>query len=408
MAYTTESCTPAELDWSLKQQASLEKLVVAYDIMLNDPYANLVTGGTLEAGVGETIKHTIPGRPVLNQSMTIPAKVLRTSSCGVTGPTAGFGSNDYETKVYTIRGQSPDLCVSKAFHAVEGEAAALQEGFRKIIREHMAADTRATMLQQSGFKFNAVSTQGFYNRVSGGDRQIAVDFPAYGYPDAAMTHKNLVRLNTHMIETGNVQPFGEGDGGYAVFVGSSELIEHMRDDSGLKTETLAFVQGADSAAKDAMRRFSFAEYPYRGIKTARDLRPLRFNLIDGDNFPVLIEPYQEVAADDGTRWAISNDWLTAKYEVSFLVYRNSFKRIVPARFTRAGDAVWEPQFAGGEIDWLNVKTRDCNAYGDIGNFFYQILVGWQATSPWSVCPIISKRCDWVDDMAPCTGVSEAD
>lgn len=405
--YAIDGCTPADIESGIAAQNSLIRTEVIESAMMN-PYSNLFLGGTMEAHIGEDLITTVPGRTVMNQSMTQPEVIRTINTCGQQGPTAEFGSTNYTARMESIRGRGPDLCVKQQFHAVENALEAMIRQMRRGITELMAADARRILLSLSGHKFVAYDASvPFFDKLTGGEREISTAFASLGVPNASMPHKALVRLMTYLMETSDVERFGQGDGAYAVYIGSSESIERMRDESGLRTETLAYIQGSDAAAKAAMRRYTFAQYPYRGIRTAIDERPLRFNNVDGNNFPILVEPYEEVATDNGTEWRITDAWKNAGYEVSFLVFANTFKRVVPQALTREGDATWPAQFVMGQMQWKNLQSYNCNEYGDTGHFIYEVIRMWQPVMPWAVCPILQKRCEPDDGFQACTGVSQA-
>ena len=401
-----DTCSQAELNTGIAAQSSRVRLEAIEWDALNNPYSNLIDGGTQEAHTGAVITTVVPERVVLNQSMTVPDTVLKTALCGRTGTEAEYGMTQYTTQLRAIDGKGPLLCVHQAFHLVERGLCTMEQGLRNAITDLSMADIRAQLLILSGFKFVMTATGSPLDNITGGENQVQVDFVGNA-PSAEMTHQALVNLRNIMFEELNVTPFGSGDGAYAVWIGSLGIIEKMRNESGLKTETLAFVQGSDAAAKAAMRRYTFAQYPYRGIRTAIDPKPLRFNEVDGDGFPILIEPYVEVATDHGSGWRTNPDWRTASSEVGFLVFQNTFRRIVPSRYTGDCGNQFPAQFTMGELKWVNPQTLECNVWQDYGQFVFRIIRAYEAIQPYAVCPILYKRCkeDW--GQVACTGISEA-
>jgi hypothetical protein len=406
MAAGYEGCIDHEaVELAVASQSNLIRLHVVESIM-QEPYSNLFEGGVWEANTGATRTATVPGRNVLNQNMANPTAVSKVDLCGYVGNTSYGGSTDYTTTMGGYRGRSEDICVHQAFHAVEGALAANERMLTKGIKEFIAADARFNALLQSGHKFIAQAGQNWTDLINGGDREIAVDFPAIGLPNSAVPHQTLVYLDKWIRDTADVVPFGSGEGSYAVYITSNWEIERMRNEAGLAQLQGQYIQGGDSAAKSADSRYSFAEYPYRGIKTAVDPRPLRFNTVDGDNFPVLIQPYAQVAADNGVEWRINPSWLEAAYEVSFLFYRYSFTKLVPQRYLGEGGAKF-PQFdLGGRLEWFNERSQGCNEFGDFGHFIWEVVRAWEPNMPWAVCPILFKRCDPDTGLTACPGLSE--
>lgn len=399
MAY--ETCVDHEaVELAVAEQTSLIRLHVIEGIM-QEPYSNLFEGGTWDANTGQTLTTTVPGRAVLNQSMTAPSAISKVNLCGYTGAQSASGSTNYTTTMAGFRGRSEDICVHQAFHAVEGALAQAERMLVKGIKEFVGVDARYNMLLNSGHKYVTNASVGFLDRLTGGDREIAVDFAAVGAPNAGITHQALVYLDKFVRDTADVTPFGSGEGSYAVWIGSNWELERMRNEAGLAQLQGQYIQGGDAQAKKFDSQYSFAEFPYRGIKTAVDPRPLRFNAVDNDNFPVLIEPYVEVATDNGSEWRINPNWVDAKHEIGFLVYRYSFTRLVPSTYLGEGSAKF-PQFdIGGRLQWFNEASQGCNEYKDFGHFNWEIIRAWRPDQPWAVVPVLYTRCDVDDGVTAC-------
>jgi hypothetical protein len=100
---------------------------------------------------------------------------------------------------------------------------------------------------------------------------------------------------------------------------------------------------------------------------------------------------------------------SAGYEVAFLIWRNSFKRLVPESFLTDGSGTKWPELANsamGELIWSNIPDNCLNAYGDRGRFLYQIIRAWQPDLPWAVVPMIYRRCDPTDGLTACTTATD--
>lgn len=401
------TCSQEEINIGIANQNSRIRVeAIAWDALTN-PYSNVLEGGTQEAHTGAVITTVVPERVVLNQSMTIPDTVLKTSLCGRTGPQAEYGMTQYTTQLRALDGKGPLLCVHQAFHLVERGLITMEEGLRNAVRDLNMADIRAQLLILSGLKFVMTASGSPLDFLTGGENQMQVDFEGSA-PSAELTHQALINLRNIMFEEMNVEPFGSGDSAYMAFIGSMSIIEKMRNETGLKTETLAFVQGSDTDARAALRRYTFAQYPYRGIKTAIDPKPLRFNEVDGDGFPILIEPYVEVATDTGSGWRTNPAWRSAGMEVGFLIGRNTFRRIVPAQYTGDGKSTFPAQSTMGELKWVNPQTLECNVWQDYGQFVFRIIRAFEGIRPYAVMPILYKRCreDW--GQTACTSISDAE
>lgn len=388
------TCTLDAADYSAgiaSQVAQLRHDTIRY-IALNDPFANIVDGGTTPNNNGETIRTLVTNRMVTNQSLTLPAFSPTIEQCGTVGPKAEFGQTAFETSLETLRGQGPTICLNQARYAVEDSYRIAEQNLKDAIKSLNAADIRGQLLTLSGVKVVAKAGATNLSQImTGGYNQVSVDFIG-GLPTSAVSHKFLVALTHYMRDNLSPEYFGDGAGQHFVFISGSEQTEVLRNEAGLKQETLAFVQGSDADAKAAMRRYAFIEYPYRGIKLAIDQQPLRFNTINGDGFPELIEPLVRTVTDYGVENATNPDWVNADFEVGFLVSRGAFKRLVPERFTGEGTMKFDPQFIMGELQWHYVLDNVCNVWGDFGFHKYQIVRAFQARRPHGIVPVLYKRC----------------
>lgn len=393
MAYPA-TCTLEASDYSAgiaSQVAQLRQETIRY-IALNDPFANIVAGGTTENNNGETIRTLVTNRMVTNQSLTAPSFSPTIEQCGTVGPKAEFGQTAFETSLETLRGQGPTICLNQARYAVEDSYRVAEQNLKDAIKALNAADIRSQLLTLSGVKVVAKAGATSLGQImTGGYNQVSVDFIG-GLPTSAVSHKFLVALTHYMRDNLSPEYFGDGAGQHFVFISGSEQTEVLRNEAGIKQEQLAFVSGGDGDAKAAMRRYAFIEYPYRGIKLAIDQQPLRFNSIDGDGFPVFIEPLVRTETDYGVENATNPDWVNADYEVGFLVSKNTFKRLVPARFTGEASFKFDPQFVMGELQWHYVLDNVCNVWGDFGFHKYQIVRAFQALRPHGIVPVLYKRC----------------
>lgn len=408
MPLTVDACVAdfASINSGLTDQASLIRLQVMEEVMLEDPWANLFEGGTVSPHEGETITTLLAGRPVLNKNMVAPQFVAKTTLCNTVGEPAQFGSEQYTTQLQGDRGESAWFCIHTNFHKLDRELEQHVVGLKRMVKEYMAADARYNLLVNSGHKYVASTALGPDERITGEEYAITTNFAGL-MPNAGITHRELVRIMNYLEETARLTPFGFGEAAHARFVGSRSLIERLRNETVNHAEQVAFVQGGDAEARAALRRYSWAKYPYRGIMTAVDPVPLRFNSVDGNGFPVLITPYEIKVGDTGEHWVTNSEWKTAAFEVAFLVWKGAFKRLVPENFTRdSGGATWPAQSVMGELKWHNVIDNLCNKYGDRGQFIWEIIRAWQPVMPWAAVPILTKRCEPTDDLAACSSISD--
>jgi hypothetical protein len=89
---------------------------------------------------------------------------------------------------------------------------------------------------------------------------------------------------------------------------------------------------------------------------------------------------------------INPAWLAATYEVGFLMFDNTFNRLVPEKYVGEGTFKYAPQLHMGELEWHYIVDNDCNQFGDFGWHKYQITRAYQPIRPQHVVPILYKRC----------------
>jgi hypothetical protein len=383
--------SPGQYSQGIASQVSTLRQELIRYVALNDPYANLVEGGTTANNSGTEIKTLVTSRMVTGQSLTRPAFTDTAESCNLAGPQAKFGQTEFTSKLQTLRGEGPIVCLNKARYEVIDSYKVAEMNLKDAVKTLNSADIRAQMLTLSGVK--AVLNTGATSLgqiLTGGYNQVAVPFLG-GVPSAPVTHKFLVALTNYMRDNLSPEFFGDGVGQHFVFIAGSDQIETLRNEAGVKQDVLGFATGGFKDAKDALQKYTFAEYPYRGVKMAIDQQPLRFNTVNGSGFPNFIEPLVETVTDYGVENATNPDWVSAKYEVGFLVSKNAFKRLVPERFIGEGSFKFDAQFVMGELNWHYVKDN-CNKWGDFGQHLYQIVRAFQSKRPHGVIPILYRRC----------------
>jgi|SRR5664279_3627997 len=396
---------PAEFSGFLQDQTSRIQAVLARYVMATEPYSNLLEGGTFSAQNGTQLITSVPDRFVSNKSLVSPSLLPFTSICGFQGNSGAWGTHRYTTALGYDRGRSPDVCVNDEFYVVKDSLRNAIQNMKDFTREYLMADNRWQILSRSGTKITLNSHAGVpADVISGGTvGAIDVNFPG-GLPDCPLTYEFVKYLDIHIRETLAPDLFGDGAGEYAVLITSGAQNERLRNEAGVRQDLLGMVIGGGSQEKAVLKNYAFVEYPYRGLKAGLDWRPIRFNTVDGNGYPVGIEPYIPQAADSGLVNAVNPAWATAQYEVSFLVYKNAFKRLVPERFVGEGDARFEPQFVMGELNWHYVLDNTCNVYGDFGFFKWQTIRAFQPLKPYCAIPILHKRCQQNMGLLACADI----
>lgn len=400
---STCSLTPSDYSQAIAAQVPVLRNDLVRFIALNDAYSNLVEGGTTPNNAGESIKTLVTSRLVTNQSLTAPSfGSLENTSCGLIGPAAEFGQTQFTTTLQVLRGKGPTVCVNQSRFAVLDAYRIAEQNLKDAIKTVNAADIRNSLLVLSGVKAvaNANATN-LGQLLTGGYNQVSANFLG-GVPTAPVSYKFLVALSNYMRDNLSPEYFGDGSGQFGVFIGGSDQIETLRNETGINQELRAYVTGNNAAISAQFQKYAFIDYPYRQIKLAIDQQPLRFNTVNAQGFPVLIEPLVRTVTDFGVQNLTNPAWINANYEVGFLVTKGAFRRLVPERFVGEGTFKWEPQYIMGELMWSNIKDNQCNPWGDFGYHLYQIVRAFQARRPHGVIPILYKRCAQDLGLSVCT------
>lgn len=403
-----ESCTltPGQYSSGIATQVSILRNEMIRFIALNDPYANILDGGTTPNNMGEEIKTLVTNRMVTGQSLTLPTFNPTIEQCGATGAKAKFGQTEFSTKLETLRGEGPLICLNQARYSVEDSYRIAEQNLKDAVKSLYAADVRGQLVTLSGLKATLYDGATQLDQIlNGGYNQVSVNFKG-GVPTSPVSYKFLVALSNYMRDNLSPEFFGEGSGQHFVFIAGSEQIEVLRNQADVKQDLLAFAAGSFKDTKDALQKYSFIEFPYRGIKMGIDQQPLRFNTVNASGFPNFIEPLVETVTDYGVENATNPDWTSAQYEVGFLVSKGTFKRLVPERFVGEATFKFDPQFVMGELMWHYVKDNDCNQWGDFGKHLYQVMRAYQARRPHGVIPILYKRCSVDLGLSSCSGVTD--
>lgn len=411
MATDGSTCelSPGDFAQLISDQNTLIKKAIVQHIAHRDPYSNLVTQDTFESGYGETQTYAATPRAALNQSMTEPEFTTYSESCQLSPPVAKWGNYNYSSTPGVLEGQSNPICVRQQYFAVERLLTQSVDMLKRGITQLISADLRANFLNLSGIKF-VVPAPGAAPEggLTGSEWAVSTAFNG-NLPGDRMTFKYAQWLWEYSFYNFEPEMFGSGQDVHAVYVVSQELNDALRTDAPLNNALQYSTQGSFKDGKDGLWKYAFIDYNFRGLKFAIDPKPLRFNQIDGQGFPILLEPYLQVATNAaGLTWKTNPEWQNAAYEVSFMFFSDkAFARLTPERYSGEGQAKWPTGMFGGELEWFNVK-ESCNRWGDFGWFQYRIIRAVQPMAPHFVTAILSKRCrgSFTDATDTCTDISD--
>lgn len=374
---------------------------IAKALAINSPFVNVLDGGVLPSGVSDVVRSVIQeqalaGDSLVNPTFTNTSAITDTSSPVLSSETTA--TTEYTYRLQTKRGKGPKIPVKGAYAAYKGSYLMAEDALKKLITQYYNADVRWNLLSQSGVKYVAAdpALYTFSQAITGGESQISVAFAAIPAASIAqLSFKALHKIARYMSEVLLVEkwPDRNGEGSYR-FIGGSDIIEAMRNESGVKEVLIALTTGGFKFGEQSLTSYQWEHsVSYRGITMGIDQRPLRANVITpGTHFPVFIEPQVSVATTTGNAARTNPAWVSAILEVAFLIGKGSFERLVPERFTGEGSFKFSPQLALGELQWHYVIDNDCNQFGDFGWHLYEITRAYRPVRPANVVPILFQRC----------------
>jgi hypothetical protein len=370
---------------------------IAECLAQNAVFVNILDGGTFPSGVSDTVRSAVSMPAAPGDSMAIPTFVEDLQVCGTDGIQDLTGTVDFSYSLKTKRGKGPRVCMKKGYAAFRDSYLQAENSLAKLVTQYINADVRAQLYLNSASKFNATAGYCFEDLFTGGQpTDIGVQF-AQVLPTGPVSFKAILTLNRFMREALLAEPFpGDGKGQpHAKVIGSADIIDAFREESDVHANMMALTTGGYQIGENTLTAYSWETSPaYRGIAFGTDQTPLRATGFDQNGDLALVNPRLTVADPvKNTAYSIVNPaWLAAPYEVLFLVYMDSFRRLVPERYVGEGSFKFAPQLVSGELQWHYLLDNDCNQWGDYGWHKYQITRAYQPVRPMHVIPVLYRRC----------------
>ncbi len=380
-------------------QKDTQRLVgaVAKTLAANAPFVNVIGGGVFPAGVSDEIRTSVQLQAAPGDSLAIPTFVCDTDLCGTQGQQDLTDAINFISKLESKRGFGPRVCVKKGYAAFKTSYLASEDSLKKLVTQYINSDIRAQLYLRSASKFTAVSGYDFDSLFTGGtETDIGVKFAPL-LPTGPMSFKALHFIARFIKENLFAEMFDAEGKGMPHFrvIGSADIIELFRAESGVKDILQSYVTGGFKMGEAALAGYSWETAPaYRGLSFGIDQRPLRATGFKADGTLNLVDPVTVVTnSSKNTAYAkINPSWVSAPYEVLFLLGAPNFERLVPERYVGEGTFKFAPQLHMGELEWHYVMDNDCNVFGDFGWHKYQIIRAYKPVRPQFVVPILYKRC----------------
>lgn len=374
---------------------------IAKALAVNSPFVNILKGGVFPAGVSDVVRSVVQEQALPGDSLVTPTFTDTVNICGPVEDQEGVATTEYSYKLGTKRGFGPKVCVKGAYAAFRGSYLAAEDSLKKLMLEYVNVDVRANLLSRSGVKFVAGNsgTVSFSQGLTGGESQIDVAFANIASANIGqLSFKALHQLARYNKEVLLGEMF---NGDHYKFIGGSDIVEAFRNEIGVKEVLLSFASGNIKYGETALKGYSWeSSVAYRGIQFGVDQRPIRASAVV-NGVPTLVEPFISVATTKGNARRVNPAWVSAPFEIGFLIGDNTFERLVPERFTGEGSFKFAPQLATGELQWHYQVDNDCNAYGDFGFHKYEITRAYRPIRPSNVIPILYRRCPYDTGIVSC-------
>jgi hypothetical protein len=370
---------------------------IAKVLARKSPYINSIDGGTLPS-VSDVVRSVVEEMAVPAASLAAPVFQNDLNLCGTGATPDVVGSTEYSFQLQTLRGLGPRVCVKQARAAFKGSYLQAQVSLEKTILQIINADIRYQYLMQSGVKYVCSSLHSFTENLTGDMQALGTKF-ANNTCDSPLNFKTLYRIGTFLREEMLAEPFSSKQGEFFQVMLGADAIETIRNDADVKEDLLYLTAGSFKLGEDAIAGYQFQGY--RGFAFGIDQQPLRSTGFDGSGNLILVNPIVSTAVTKGFAQRRNPAWVTAPYEVGFVIAGEAFKRLVPESYTGEGTFKFAPQLAMGELEWTSIRDNDCNLFGDFGQHIYQIQRAIQPIRPQNVVAVLFKRCPFDGQAAPC-------
>lgn len=368
-----------------------------YTIRKN-PYPSIIMSGTIDNR--STLQRSVAiERAMPSASLVRPTFTPDAQLCGTAGGVAQLGSTEFEFELEGIRGRGPMICYRQARTAWPSTYAGLYSSLKQSLVDITGADIRIALHDLSGCKLTATEGEAFEDVFVGEMFAVGTEY-ADVTPDSPISFRGLEIAATHMREYLYAEPFdGDEDEGVAMFIAGQNQIQLLRDEADIREDIRALITGRYKMGEETVTGYRF-KGPYKGIAFGVDPLPLRADSVT-DGQPNFVEPLLATDVTVGTAGRINPDWLEAEFEVGFLCFKNSFKRLLPTDYKIPGFDFPAPISNDGlKFKWLD--DADCHLFNDFGLHIWEILRAYQPVNPHAICPVLYSRCTADMDLTACS------
>lgn len=367
---------------------------IARSLAINSPWLNVIETGTFRAGVSCVQRSVVQEAiaPALSQCNPQWASF----QCDLPPQTVCYGSTEYQYSPEQYFEKSCPLCLQTSFCAFRNSIRMVEMSYTDHIVTLWNSWIRAKLFTLSATKVVADSTATSFSEIVA--TGLGTNFPAGRTPNSPLTFKFLkfiANYLTHNLLAGSEFKWGNGAGGVFRFISDQQTIDNFRNEDALRLDLRAIAAGCCDEGKRNLGSYSWLG-PWQGIEFGVDQSIIRVSGIRADGSVCCVEPFLAADATKGTKRIINPAWLSAPYQISFLMAKGSFVREIPEEFLGEGLTKFERQNWGGKITWHNVLDNCNNITGNKGFHYWQLAAAFRPERPEFVIPILHVRC--LDDM----------
>lgn len=361
------------------------------------PYPSVYDKGTIP-NVSRTVRSVAIERALPSVSLALPAFRPTEQLCGLSGGTTKVGSTEFEYGLEGLRELGPLICLETTRTAWPSTYGGLVRSLQQSITDVVSADMRANLYVNSGSKMVIASGENFEDIFDGEINAVATPFPNV-LPDSTPSFRAMEIAATYMRETLLAMPFSDNGDDFATLIFEQNVIQNFRDELDIREDIRALTTGRYKMGEDTISGYMF-KGPYHGLTFGVDSMGLRFNNVDANGQPILLEPLLARDVTVGEAGRPNPAWVSAAYGVGFIVFNGAFARLTPESWKVPGFDFTGP-IAQETLKFKQLSDADCNFWGDFGRHMYEIRRAYQPKQPHAVCAVAYKRCAADTNIVAC-------
>lgn len=393
-------CTPIEAiqDFFSKDTNRIQGRVLP-GLAANSPYLSVIDTETFPAGTSDIQRAVVTQMIPPQMSLTTPAWTAPACEQGPEWHPAG--SDEYQYQLEEYFGASDPICLRDGYSSVRGNLTAFEKNYEILVTLYWNAWLRAKLVSLAATKVVAYDdgTVSFSDLLTEG---LGTNFAAGIKPNSGLTFQFARRVVEHLIHAKFANfsyQFGSGEMRHLRAITDQATIDGWRRDPAVREDLRAGVAGRFTDKYDELYGYTFRG-PYQGLAFAYDETILRAcDIVNG--VPQYVEPLILQAATNGVKAVINPAWLAAPYQVSIIMAKGSFKRLIAEEWLGEGSARFEKQFYMGQLQWFNQRDWDCNIRGDKGFWYWNMAAAIRPERPEFVAAILHGRCQDNLGLEPC-------